>query len=294
MKYILAADIGGTKLATALFTIDGELVKSHEIKSDKESGEKLFEGLVQSFNTLCTQSNVVVKQIERIAIGLPGIVDAANGIAVFQNNLPWREFRLTENLSKLFPTSQITVDNDVYMAAWGEYATRGYASETLVYVTLSTGISCCTIHNGQFLRGAGMAGEIGFSLVDEAGSTLESYVSGPSLEIKGQSKFSNPEISLKEMMEFYYQGDERIIEIMKAAITALAKEVHHILVYSDPHCVVLGGGIFNHHPELVQAVRKEVSTYLTHPLFKGKENRIEVSIFKGDAGLRGAAYRVID
>jgi glucokinase len=294
VKYILAADIGGTKLATALFTTDGELLKSHEIKSDNENGEKLFEGLVQSFNTLCTQSNIAIEQIERIAIGLPGIVDAANGIAVYQNNLPWKEFGITESLSKIFPGSQITVDNDVYMAAWGEYATRGYTRETLVYVTLSTGISCCTIHNGQFLRGAGMAGEIGFSLVDEADSTLESHVSGPALEMKGQSKFSNPELSLKEMMEFYYQGDERIIETMKAAITALAKEVHHILVYSDPHCVVLGGGIFNHHPELVLAVRKEVSTYLTHPLFKGKENRIEASIFKGDAGLRGAAYRVIN
>ena len=293
MGYILAADVGGTKLATALFKADGTVVEVTEIRSETEDGEKLFQSLVDSCKTLCLNADVTSDEISGISVGLPGIIDVAKGIAIFQNNLPWRDFPLAERLTSEFPQSRIVVDNDVYMAAWGEYTNRRYSEESLVYVTLSTGISCCSIHQGVFLRGAGMAGEIGFSLTDTADAMLEPLVSGPALESKGREVFGDTDMSLKEMMDYYYQGDDRIVPIINEAVAALAKEIHHILVFSDPHCIVLGGGVFNHHPALVEAVRQEVKGYLTHPLLEGKEQRIEASANKGEAGLRGAASRVI-
>ncbi|MDI2586966.1 ROK family protein [Psychrobacillus sp. NEAU-3TGS] len=294
MGYILAADIGGTKLATALFKNDGTVVKTNESLSEKKDEELLFQCLVNSFRSLCINEGVNFDDINGIAVGIPGIVDAEKGIAVFQNNLPWRDFPLVERLESEFPQSKIMMDNDVYMATWGEYTTRGFSSETMVYVTLSTGISCCLIHQGLFLRGSGMAGEIGFSLTGTSDTSLETLVSGPALELKGRKQFNNPELSLKEMMVGYYQGNVHIARIINEAVTALAKEVYQILVFTDPHCIVLGGGVFNHHPTLIEAVRKEVGQYLSHPLLKGKEERIEASIYKGEAGIRGAASRIIN
>ncbi|MBE1554548.1 ROK family protein [Sporosarcina limicola] len=294
MGYILAADIGGTKLATALFSKNGTVLQTLEIVSEKIDGEILFGSLIESFKSLCMGASVNSDDINGIAVGIPGIVDVEKGIAIFQNNLPWRDFPLTGRLVDAFPKSQIVVDNDVYMAAWGEYTTRGFSQESLVYLTLSTGISCCSIYKGQFLRGAGMAGEIGFCLMEASEASLESFVSGPALESRGRKECSNPELTLKEMMTFYYKGNERIGAIVNEAIIALAKEVYHILVYSDPHCIVLGGGVFNHHPELIEAVRKEVKLYLHHPLLQGKEKRIEASIYKGESGLHGAASRVCE
>lgn len=293
MEYILAADIGGTKLAVALFKKDGTAVKVKEVRSEKNDGDILFQSLVESFKSICMDEHVSLDDIEGIAVGIPGIVDTEKGIAIFQNNLPWRDYPLAERLVSEFPQSKIVIDNDVYMATWGEYINRGFSQETMVYVTLSTGISSCSIHQGMFLRGSGMAGEIGFSLNDTSETTLESLVSGPALELKGRKQFSNPNLTLKEMMEYYYQGDQHAVSIINEAVTGLAKEVYHIIVFSDPHCIVLGGGIFNHHPELIEAVRKEVRQYLRHPLLKGKEQRIEASVYKGEAGLHGAALRVI-
>lgn len=294
MEYILTADIGGTKLATALFIKNGPIVKVNEIRSEKNDGEILFQSLVDSFQSICVNERVNLDDIKGIAVGIPGIVDTEKGIAVYQNNLPWRDFPLAERLANEFPKSKIVIDNDVYMATWGEYTNRGFSSETMVYVTLSTGISCCSIHQGAFLRGAGMAGEIGFSLTDTSETTtLESLVSGPAMELKGRKLFGNPDLTLKEMMEYYYQGDCQIVSIVNEAVTALAREVYQIIVFSDPHCIVLGGGIFNHHSELIELVRKEVKQYLRHPLLKGKEERIEASAYKGEAGLRGAASIVI-
>ena len=295
MDYILAADIGGTKLSTALLKKeDGTVVKTLEIRSENKDGEVLFYSLVDSFKSLCVDACVNLSNISGVAVGIPGIVDVDKGIAVFQNNLPWRDFPLVERLMNEFPQSQIVVDNDVYMATWGEYTYRKFSQETMVYVTLSTGISCCTIHQGLFLRGSGMAGEIGFSLTGIPETTLESSVSGPALESKGRKQFGSPTLTLKELMDYYYKGDEQTVSIINEAVTALAKELYHILVFSDPHCIVLGGGVFNHHPELIEAVKKRLGEYLIHPLLKGKEQRIEASVYKGEAGIHGAASRVAE
>lgn len=291
MNYILAADIGGTKLATALFTDDGALVGNKEVASENADGEKLFHSLLESWETLCAKAGITIDKVASLAIGLPGIVDADAGVAVYQNNLPWRDFPIAERLKAVVPDAHIVVDNDVYMAAWGEYASRGFSRETFVYVTLSTGISCCTISEGRFIRGAGMAGEIGFSLTEIPGITLEEFVSGPSLEAKGRAVFGDPRLTLKEMMVEYYEGNDRAVSIVDEAVTALAKEMYHILLFLDPACIVLGGGVFNHHPALVEAVRSKLGTYLQHPLLKGKEQRIEGSTHKGDAGLYGAFSR---
>ncbi|WP_318617281.1 ROK family protein [Sporosarcina sp. YIM B06819] len=291
MEYILAADIGGTKLATALFKVDGTLVVANEIKSEKNDGEKLLQSLIDSFKDICSNAGIAIADVIGISVGLPGIIDVEKGIAILQNNLPWRDFPLKDRLATEFPNMPIVVDNDVYMATWGEYKAREFTKEMFVYMTLSTGISSCSIHNSTFLRGAGMAGEMGFNLTDKPGITLESLVSGPAMEERGRRVFDNPTLTLKEMMEGYYQGDEQVLPIINEAVTTLAKAVYHIIVAADPHCIVLGGGVFNHHPKLVEAVRQEVASYLTHPLLQGKEQRIEASRYKGEAGIRGAASR---
>lgn len=294
MNYILVADIGGTKLATALYNEEGILVSDNTVKSETEDGEMLYRSLIDSWELLCSDEGVTLSDISGISVGVPGIVDVNAGVAVYQNNLPWRNFPLANRLKANYPGSQVVVDNDVYMATWGEYVSRGFSKETFVYVTLSTGISCCTISEGRFIRGAGMAGEIGFSLIDNsAGHTLEAAVSGPSLEEKGRIAFENPDMSLKELMEFYYEGNRQATSIVGEAVSALAKEIYQVFLFVDPTCIVLGGGIFNNHPALVDAVRDELFRYLSHPLFVGKEKRIERSMHKGEAGLHGAFARCV-
>ncbi|MCG3088070.1 ROK family protein [Sporosarcina cyprini] len=288
MGHRLVADIGGTKVAVSLMTADGILKGSTVKPTEKEDPEILFALFISACDELCVVAGLERAHIDGIAIGLPGIVDREKGIAVYQNNLPWHGFPVKDRLMELFPSAEIEIDNDVYMAAWGEYRQRSFHRETMVYLTLSTGISCAIIHEGKFIRGAGMAGEIGFSLAGE--ESLEKHVSGPSMEGKGQIAYCNQELTLQAIMELYYKKDARAVAIVDEAVRALAREVYHTLLLLDPHTIVLGGGVFNHHPPLVAAVQKELSTYLQHPLFKGKEERIEASRHKGEAGLWGAFH----
>ena len=67
-----------------------------------------------------------------------------------QNNLPWRHFPLADRIREEIPVP-VVLDNDVCMAAHGEWMKRGGSvKETFVYFTISTGIACCTVHRGGF------------------------------------------------------------------------------------------------------------------------------------------------
>ncbi|MCH7322933.1 ROK family protein [Solibacillus sp. MA9] len=291
MSYTLVADVGGTKLATAIFNKEERLLSKLEVPSDTSSREALYQSLVKSFEQLCTEKAISFDEISKVSIGLPGIVDIEKGIAVYQNNIPWANFPICDCLAEVFQNAEVKMDNDVYMATWGEYCARSFSKETMVYVTLSTGISCCTIVNGEFLRGTGLAGEIGFHILDGEGRTLEQTVAGPTIEKVGRDLLGNPNITLKEMMELYYQGNAIVGTILEPLIQAMVKQLHQMILLLDPHCIVLGGGFFNHHPKVIEQLKLLLQQSFAETPFAEKEQIIESSLNKGEAGLFGAAAK---
>lgn len=291
MSHILVADVGGTKLATALFSQHQQLLIKREVPSDISTRDALFHCLINSFELLCMEKKLSFKDISKVSIGLPGIVDVQKGLAIYQNNIPWRNFPICERLVEFFPHAQIMMDNDVHMAAWGEYNARRFQKETMVYVTLSTGISCCTIVNGEFLRGTGLAGEIGFNIVGHAGETLEESVAGPAIEKLGRVLLGNSAIRLKDMMELYYKGDPIMEKVLQQIIDCMEKQLHQMILMLDPHCIVLGGGFFNHQPKIIEQIKEVIQQRLLRTPFEGKEQIIESSIRKAEAGLYGASMK---
>jgi len=291
MSYILVADVGGTKLAAALFDIHQQLLSTREVASDKTNREALFACLIDSFAQLCAEKEVTFNEISKVSIGVPGIVDIEKGIAVYQNNIPWENFPICTRLTEVFPHAHIKMDNDVYIATWGEYRAREFSKETMVYATLSTGISCCTVVNGEFLRGTGLAGEIGFSIVDNDGTTLEESVAGPAIEKLGRKLLGDSEILLKDIMELYYNGNPIVDKILEPLVQSVEKQLQQIIFLLDPHCIVLGGGFFNHHPKIIDYIKEAIQQRFVGTPFAGKEQIIESSIHKGEAGLYGAAIK---
>ncbi|WKT77828.1 ROK family protein [Lysinibacillus fusiformis] len=291
MSYILVADVGGTKLATALFNQHQKILIKKEVPSDISTREALFHCLIESFDMLCMEKELSFNEISKVCIGVPGIVDVQKGLAVYQNNIPWSNFPICERLTEFFPHAQIMMDNDVHMATWGEYNARGFRKETMVYITLSTGISCCTIVHGEFLRGTGLAGEIGFNIVGQAGETLEESVAGPALEKLGRTLLGNSNIRLKDMMELYYKGDPIMEKVLQQIIYCMEKQLHQMILMLDPHCIVLGGGFFNHQPKIIELIKDVIQQRLLNTPFEGKEQIIESSIHKGETGLYGAALK---
>ncbi|MEG0383643.1 ROK family protein [Solibacillus cecembensis] len=283
--WVLSGDIGGTKLALAISKAEepAKLVKQIEVKSPQQS-ETLFQAIIDGFQSLLESEQ---GDVTKVAVGLPGVLDIEQGLVIYQQNLPWRNFPLVEKLQAHYPNAEIIMETDMTTAANGEYKIRHFQKETMIYMTVSTGIACCTIHEGNALRGAGIPGEVGFSLTRE-GEYLEWMGSGPALQKMIQEK-TGDEATLEQFFKRYYENDARILPIIHTWQEEIAHKIHTFLMLLDPHVVVLGGGVMNHHPQMVKEIAEKVDAFFTLPFFEHKKGRIQASINKGDAGLIGAA-----
>ncbi|WP_394139425.1 ROK family protein [Cytobacillus oceanisediminis] len=289
----LVADIGGTKIAAA-FVSNKEKTLKQRLQADSVShdSDALFDCILAVFFQIMEKEKIKSDEIKFIGLGIPGKVDSVNGLAVYQNNLPWRNFPLKDNLKKYFPNAEIAMDNDVYMAAYGEWTEWNMAKETFAYVTVSTGISACLLSEGKFLRGAGIAGEIGLTLLENGDelTSLENLASGTAIGESAKKVF-NPKLTVAGVMDLYLQEDPQACEIIHRAARCIARGLHQLFTIIDPHLVVVGGGVIINQPEFFSLIKQELKNMVQNPLQEGVEKRVQVSKLKADAGLFGCLYR---
>ncbi|WP_414838518.1 ROK family protein [Carnobacterium sp. TMP28] len=297
MKKAIALDIGGTKIAAALVTEAGEWHHRIEVKSDVTNCETLFEQVVQLVNQVLSDSATSLNEITGIGVGVPGKVDRINGIAVFQNNIPWKDFPVVSRLKERFDVETIVIDNDVYMAAYAEWKMAQMSQEeTFVYMTISTGVSCTTIHNGEFLRGAGFAGELGLIpvLPESNGSKnqrLEQVGSGPAIQRLAEKKLGLKEITTKEVFEQYSKGVEGYQAIIEEVADNLAQGIYAVTSLIDPQKIVFGGSVIVHNPFLLTSIKEKLNHYLIEEQ-KSFLERLFISQLAQDNGILGAGLSV--
>lgn len=301
MAYALGVDIGGTKIAAGLIDEKGHCAFREQMPSIPGNRESMFEQVVNCIETLLEQSLLTTDQIKGMVLGVPGKVDSENGIAIWQNNLPWENFPLKKRIKDHFLIEHVHIENDVYMAAFGEWFLAGAnIDETFVYCTVSTGVSCCTIHRGHFIRGDGFAGEIGFLPVDvnapyDSLQSLEAVASGSGIMKLAEENLSLEEssvhttaleITTKQVLQDFEAQKSYAIRTMETTADHLAKGLYSISCLLDPGKLVMGGGIINHHPNFLQAIKLSLEKYLM-PEQADLLDRIDTSRLKGDAGLIG-------
>lgn len=294
LQYAIGVDIGGTKIATTIIDQHHNIHHRKEVPSVTTDAESMFTAVVHCIEALIEDSGMHINDFEGMGVGVPGKVDQDKGIAIFQNNLPWPNFPLAERLKKHFFIEHVFIDNDVYIATLAEWRAHGGSkTETFVYLTISTGISCAIIDKGKFLRGGGFAGEMGLlpvkaPLHPDGIAGFEKVAAGPAIEKMAEHK----KWTTRDVLDFYQQGDPEAENIMNSVTESIAHGVYAIICTIDPHKIIFGGGVMNNHPYLVEDVKKHLKHYLVEEQ-KGILNHLYVSQNKGDAGIIGAALQVL-
>ncbi|HLR42844.1 MAG TPA: ROK family protein [Pseudogracilibacillus sp.] len=293
MTCAIGLDIGGTKIAAAIVDQNGNLLNRTELPSDVTDKEAMFTQVVACIEKTMAKSTISWDEINGIGVGVPGKVDREAGIAIYQHNLPWGNFPLTQRLQNYFQIERVMVDNDVYMAAYSEWQQYGAnQAETFVYITVSTGISCAIIHNGQFLRGSGFAGEVGlFPLIDVTGAyeRLENRASGKAV----RAKYGNKTVTTKDIFMKYHQQEAGYMEPVEQIVQSLAYSAYLVQCMLDPNTFVFGGGVMNHQPFLLEKIKTAMKQYVTKEqthIF----DQMFVSKAKGDTGIIGAGLVVFN
>ena len=129
------------------------------------------------------EKSIAKEDVVGVGIGVPGPVDD-KGVVYRCVNLGWGVLNINEELGRLLDMP-VKGGNDANVAALGEmWKGGGQGFESIVVVTLGTGVGGGIIMNGKILTGAkGAAGEIGHIHVDD-------YIRLESRDYKGNYRVS--------------------------------------------------------------------------------------------------------
>ena len=242
---VIGLDIGGSKTLAGLVSRDGEIGPRMQVATAPSPP-----AIMSAARSLCeTLMDRTAAPVIGIGIGSAGIIDTEEGRVIFANkNMPgWTGTRLTElGIALSLP---IAVENDVRALAYGEAIMgAGAAYESLLCVTVGTGIGGALIMNGEVWHGADYsAGEIGYLVVDWAGEApiiLDQYASGPAIERAYQAATGRDlRLPLKEIAQLARDGDAAAMEVIKVKARRLGMILAGCVATINPAAAVVGGGV---------------------------------------------------
>ena len=190
--WVLAVDVGGTKMEVGLVGPDGTLTGRRRVDTPtSEDAEAVFAPLAAAVTMVMDEAAAgVVAMPDKGGVGCGGPM-APGGAHVSPLNIPaWREFPLGERLADLTGIP-MAVDNDAKALALGEGWVGGaQGSRDYLAMVVSTGVGGGVVLDGRLLDGSGgNAGHIGHVVVEPDGrpcacggrGCLEAEASGPAI-----------------------------------------------------------------------------------------------------------------
>lgn len=297
MMYYICIDIGGTSIKYGVLSEKGEIFIDGTVSTKVTEKENFILSDVKKLirNILDEYRNY---EIKGICVSTAGVVNPEKGeIAYAGPTIPkYTGTKIKEELEKEFSIS-CEVENDVNCAGLGEYwKGAGKGSNSMVCLTIGTGIGGSVILDGKLLNGIGYtAGEIGY--MDVNGSYIQNIASSKYLVEKVQKEKVEKEgitdtITGVDIFELAKRGDEICIAGINEIISNLAVGVRNIIYLLNPEVIVIGGGITAQKEYLEEKIRKEVNDGMISDMFR--KTRIELAQQGNQAGLLGALYNFLN
>lgn len=309
-KYVFGVDVGGTTVKMGLFDRDGMVVDKWEIPTRTENGgEHILSDIADSINKKIAEKQYLKEDVLGIGIAVPGPVNEL-GVVNKAVNLGWDVTPVKEIVEKLCGIST-EVGNDANVAALGEmWKGGGQGYNSLVLVTLGTGIGGGVIADGRLITGAaGAGGEIGHMHVmdgeEEACNCgckgcLEQYGSATGIvrlakrileKTEEPSALRGAEITAKAVFDAVKEGDPMAKKIAEEFGEILGKGFAMIASVLNPAAFVIGGGVSKAGEILFDYIRPPFEKYV----FAGcRDATFVLATLGNDAGIYGSAKLVLD
>jgi len=234
---LVTVDTGGTKTLIASFLEDGTIGEQFKFPTPPDTKEYIIQ------LTAVLEERFSKETVDAIVIAIPGMVK--DGVAIWCNNLKWKNFDVAGALKGILGGAPILVENDANLAGLAETRQLNHVPELSLYVTVSTGIGSGIITNGT-INHALRNSEAGRSLVEYDGVVREweTFASGKAI-YKIYGKYGS-EIHDKRT---WHQIADRISRGFLAVIPTL-----------QPDTIIIGGSIgtyFKEYGKDLTAILKE-------------------------------------
>jgi predicted NBD/HSP70 family sugar kinase len=258
---VAGLDVGGTKTFGVVAGLTGSIVASARRPTSTGSGEAVLASTLAVLQDLADELAMPIDGFDAVGVGIPGLVDVERGTVRHAVNLGLgaEPLELAERLGEKV-AAPVQVDNDVNVASVGAAATVGCSD--IVYLSIGTGIAAGLLLGGRLRRGGrNAAGEVGHVSVDPEGplchcgqrGCLEMLASGPALLRRWPAGAGAPSVAAA-LLDAAAAGDREAIEVRDSVAGHLADAVIRLALTVDPDMVVLGGGVAEAGPGLLEAI----------------------------------------
>lgn len=310
----IGIDLGGTNIKTALVDDQHGIIKQFSIPTEAEKGvDHIFEQLAK---VIQESAGYAGSQVVGVGIGSPGTISMDRKWVSYPPNFPgWEVENMAERLHGL-TGFRIRVENDANLAALGSFNFgAGREFDSMIMLTLGTGVGGGIIYNGELFRGTtGGAAELGHVIIDYNGPAanspatgcIEAYLGQKFMSRNAEEKIASyPENALYrkvkdepgklEPVDIYLEakkGNQLAVEILAEAGRMLGYGIVNYIHILDIRPVVVGGGVAKAGEYILQPARDAVDERLM-PGFKDGFTLTYESL-GNDAALLGAASLAFD
>jgi glucokinase len=291
-KRVIGVDVGGTKILAGIVDKEGNVEHRREQATDVGSQQQLIDGLAGAVEELLDDS------IAAVGVGLPSRIDSRSGYVQGSVNIPLEDVPLRDLMSDRFQRP-VELENDGNAATLAEFRVgAGRAADTLVMLTLGTGVGGGVVIDGKLLRDGG---ELGHTVLEYDGipclgfctgrGHLEAYASGTAATRLAQEAFG-PAVDAHRLVRLAAEGDATAAEILAGIGHRLGAAIGSFVNIFRPQLVVIGGGFAAAGKFLLAPAEETMRREALAPA--GDRTRIVRAELGTAAGVIGAGFVALD
>ena len=254
----IGLDVGGTNIKASAVSPSGEIT-ARVHRPSPEGGDKAIRRTLGDL----MESAADGRRIEGIGVGCAGVLTPdRRSIRTSPNLLSFEGFPLCDTLEETFGVAAL-FENDANAIALGEHwRGAGKGAETLVAITLGTGIGTGCILRGSLWRGGdGSGAEGGHITIDLNGppcrcgnhGCLEAFVGAYGILRRLGEKLAegghygrlavNPDPTVEDIAEAAQDGDPLAVEVMRETGFFLGVGMANFANLFNPDMIILTGGV---------------------------------------------------
>lgn len=308
----IGVDLGGTNIAVGAVSESGMILAEASVKTlPQRPYQEVIRDMGHCVLKAIEKAGKTVDDVCSVGVGVPGIADHDTGRVIFCPNIFWKDVPLRDELQK-YIDKPVYIDNDATVAGFAEsVAGVSKGCDSSVFLTLGTGVGGGIVLGGRPYSGVhGVGSEIGHMIIVADGDPCncgnkgcaERYCSATaiirmakkacetapdSLILKKASGDVN-RISAKLVIDAAKENDPTAVAVFSDYVKYLSITIANLIQYMDPEMIVLGGGVSHAGNFLLDAVRKQVPSYLIYKNLP--HSRIELASLGNEAGIIGAAF----
>ncbi len=307
---LLGIDIGGTKIAFAVFDHNGDVHLREITAIDNRTGTDVGELITVGAARIIDEAESLGHRVKAIGLSVPGISRQAAG-TVWAPNIPgWDDYPLLREIKVIAGHTPVTIESDraCYISAevW-----KGNAKgcRNAVFIAVGTGIGAGIMVNGEILHGAhDIAGATGWMALSRPFDSrykncghFEYYASGEGIARRAEEllhsdneyqgmllELKHRKLTAEDVFGAWKQGDRIADIIIRQAVEYWGMAAANFVSLLNPEKIIFGGGVFGPAAGLIPEIMAEAEKW-AQPI-SIKQVTFEPTALSGDAGVLGAGY----